>query len=1343
MAALPSPERVAGPFSPQYEVYWKKLDPNGTARVSPATAAQFLKLSGLSDQTLGKVWDLSDPEGNGFLDKQGLFTACKLVALSQANREITLDFLLDEAPAPNFGTETAPGAQAAAAPRGTPAPSVNFLVKPDEKRKYDSLFDQLKPQDGKLPGDRVRNVMIGSKLPMSMLGKIWDLSDQDKDGFLDRYEFTVSMHLVYRALQGDMIPDQLPVELSQAKVPQPLSGPVVLPELRNGGIGGPPGVTATARSHPALPEHNPFPIDISVPQPNISHSSDPSNPLTQPAQMMPSSVGPLPLVPSPGDGTDPVASSNVQAIPWVVNAGDRLRYEALFKQTDSDKDGFISGVEIKNVFLQTGLPQNILAHIWNLCDMKQEGKLNPEQFALAMYLVHQKQAGKDPPAALTPDMVPPTMRPKPVAGEVGTEGGGSRSVYNNQELELMAKEIQELLQEKMLLEREVQESEYNISVKNTETHSLQSEFDTLNSTLTQLTNQKNIAQKRLDDLDNQKFSLVTDSERLESRIEEELQKINKLRTQADDQEASLNVQEEEVNSKKLELEVLIQEETTSNSEIDKSQREIEAIIKSISDVESLLIETQNRMEEMEEAEKHMKDADVKFDLAMAPDAAAEASNVPDMYLDTIRISFSDPDFSILDPKPTRPPLPQAPATVLSPVTNGRMSTSGDGFSTGNASPQETNALFNNDDAFAAFTAKPETAAFDPFGNFGSSGFGSAASSSFPTPTSAFSAPSTFPTSSSPFSTPSSAFPSPFPPTASKPDAFDPFGMGATFGAKFDASPASRGDSPPALAPRPGESDSPTPALPPKNKAPPPKRPPPPRRPPPPKSGPAHPEPPRPPPPASVSSPMMSPPAEDDPFGGADAFAPTPTAKTAAGGFADFSNFAAFEEPQPEFSSSQKDPPASAFLSNTSSKSNLPNDTRWRNSHAESTTDESAFGSKSHTPLATPSVENKSIADSFADRYAGLDFFEDPFKNSDYRYGDPFDISTSDPFSDKDDPFASSDSAVFGPDSASFSTDPFNGKDAPKTFGADPFNDQDVPKTFGAEPFNGKDDSSSFGADPFNGKDTPKSFGADPFNGKDDSKSFGADPFNGKDDPFGPESILPSAPPSTNDPFAPTTNTTTSSDPFTGAFGKMDTFGSGSDPFGSSFSTTDTFGGGSNNNFNNNSGSDPFSLTNLNALKPPPSDINFNQSKQQGLSSTSSTISYRKGSKSSAEGTPTEKSEVKHKKHGHNFVPDFLSGSPLKTEKTPKEKKEKKHGKFNLTSPLKPKSKNSPKSDKKASKNAASSGEASADEIQLKMAAEVSRRTEDDRMRRMRLQEEQDLAYAIALSKAEAASLKSQ
>merc|ERR1719431_1944 len=139
------------------------------------------------------------------------------------------------------------------------------------------------------------------------------------------------------------------------------------------------------------------------------------------------------------------------------------------------------------------------------------------------------QAGKDPPAALTPDMVPPSMRPKQavVAG-----AGSNKSVYNNPELEATAKEIQELLQEKMALERAAQEQEYFISARTTETHSLQTEFDTLNTTLTQLTNQKNIAQKRLDDLDGQKCSLGRELEEVEGRIAVEEEQIGKLRGQA-------------------------------------------------------------------------------------------------------------------------------------------------------------------------------------------------------------------------------------------------------------------------------------------------------------------------------------------------------------------------------------------------------------------------------------------------------------------------------------------------------------------------------------------------------------------------------------------------------------------------------------------------------------------------------------------------------------------------------------------------------------------------------------------------------------------------------------------
>lgn len=57
----------------------------------------------------------------------------------------------------------------------------------------------------------------------------------------------------------------------------------------------------------------------------------------------------------------------------------------------------------------------------NLCDIKQNGKLNSEQFALLMYLVQQKLQGIELPANLMPEMVPPTLRPKP-ASEISQVG---------------------------------------------------------------------------------------------------------------------------------------------------------------------------------------------------------------------------------------------------------------------------------------------------------------------------------------------------------------------------------------------------------------------------------------------------------------------------------------------------------------------------------------------------------------------------------------------------------------------------------------------------------------------------------------------------------------------------------------------------------------------------------------------------------------------------------------------------------------------------------------------------------------------------------------------------------
>ena len=105
---------------------------------------------------------MSDPTGKGYLDKAGMFVACKMVALVQSDTPLTIDNARFQCPAPNFGDETAPGAPVAkVAPKQ--GGNVNFLVKPEEKRKYDALFDQLQPEDEKLPGDKVHKFVISYK----------------------------------------------------------------------------------------------------------------------------------------------------------------------------------------------------------------------------------------------------------------------------------------------------------------------------------------------------------------------------------------------------------------------------------------------------------------------------------------------------------------------------------------------------------------------------------------------------------------------------------------------------------------------------------------------------------------------------------------------------------------------------------------------------------------------------------------------------------------------------------------------------------------------------------------------------------------------------------------------------------------------------------------------------------------------------------------------------------------------------------------------------------------------------------------------------------------------------
>lgn len=89
---------------------------------------------------------------------------------------------------------------------------LEWVVQKD-KHTYDEIFYTLSPINGKVSGAMAKREMVKSKLPNTVLGKIWKLADVDGDGFLDDEEFALANHLIKVKLEGHELPADLPIHL--------------------------------------------------------------------------------------------------------------------------------------------------------------------------------------------------------------------------------------------------------------------------------------------------------------------------------------------------------------------------------------------------------------------------------------------------------------------------------------------------------------------------------------------------------------------------------------------------------------------------------------------------------------------------------------------------------------------------------------------------------------------------------------------------------------------------------------------------------------------------------------------------------------------------------------------------------------------------------------------------------------------------------------------------------------------------------------------------------------------------------------------------------------------------
>ncbi|KAF9351243.1 actin organization and endocytosis protein [Mortierella sp. AD094] len=95
---------------------------------------------------------------------------------------------------------------------------------------------------------------------------------------------------------------------------------------------------------------------------------------------------------------------------WAVSREEKAQYDRIFSAWDPDHSGFLSGERALEIFGSSGLPQNDLSHIWALADPNNQGKLNKDEFAVAMHLVYRKLNGGDIPAVLPDELIPPSTR---------------------------------------------------------------------------------------------------------------------------------------------------------------------------------------------------------------------------------------------------------------------------------------------------------------------------------------------------------------------------------------------------------------------------------------------------------------------------------------------------------------------------------------------------------------------------------------------------------------------------------------------------------------------------------------------------------------------------------------------------------------------------------------------------------------------------------------------------------------------------------------------------------------------------------------------------------------------
>ncbi|KAI1714547.1 SH3 domain-containing protein [Ditylenchus destructor] len=253
-----------------------------------------------------------------------------------------------------------------------------WIVTQQEYQQNEGQFVLLQPVQGLISGDQSRPFFLKSGLPPGVLAQIWQLSDLNKDGKLDRLEFSIAMRLIRNCLSGMSLPATLPDSMKQIAGAPPMPQP-----------------SAMMMNHTTLPQ---------IPnRPTSTYGSLPATPTIGMYNTLPAGYSSTmaPVVPT---SSTPFMMGIKEISDWTIPQQMKLRFSQHFNQLDRNRVGVLTGVQARGVLGESGLPTNILAQIWNMSDVNKDGCLSIEKFCIAMYLIEMVKAGYALPSSLPPEL---------------------------------------------------------------------------------------------------------------------------------------------------------------------------------------------------------------------------------------------------------------------------------------------------------------------------------------------------------------------------------------------------------------------------------------------------------------------------------------------------------------------------------------------------------------------------------------------------------------------------------------------------------------------------------------------------------------------------------------------------------------------------------------------------------------------------------------------------------------------------------------------------------------------------------------------------------------------------